>query len=195
MTNNASISRSAPRVALLTVRGQSDELEGECLISGLNHGLTEKGLLVEEISLPNNEESFEEILRTYLCFYDVDLSAYDGVISTGSPGYVVRHRNHVSYLPHTIPQFPDWHDDDNTSKDQLMQQKIIRNVDIAALSRPGIKGLFCVSNEIQSCLKKYINVDSTVLCHPSTLVENKPEDNVCRTLVASLGFKHCNFGS
>ena len=52
-------------------------------------------LQVDLISVPCSEATFEDILRGYLACYDLDLSGYDGVISSKCPTYAIRHPNHV----------------------------------------------------------------------------------------------------
>lgn len=74
----------------------------ERLYAGLGGALAACGLTVERIDVVNDESSFDRILETYLVAYDLDLSAFDGVISTKAPSYAVRHRNHVGYLMHTL---------------------------------------------------------------------------------------------
>jgi len=56
----------------------------------------------EIVEIDNNESDFDQIRQSYLRFYDLNLDEFDGVISAKAPSYVVRHRNHVCYLMHTM---------------------------------------------------------------------------------------------
>ena len=54
------------------------------------------------IQVPTGERRWEGILQGYLHCYDLDLSAYDLVISTKNPTFAVQHPNHICWLVHQI---------------------------------------------------------------------------------------------
>ena len=60
------------------------------------------GCAVELIKLPCREETFSEVVQSYKTFSSLDLSHFDGIISTKYPAWMVQHRNHIVYLQHTL---------------------------------------------------------------------------------------------
>lgn len=99
------------KVAVLATASPSGEAGGaERFYEGLCGALREKGVDASVVPVVADESNFESILRSYLRFYELDLSQYDGVISTKAPGYVVRHPNHICYLQHTMRVFYDMFD-------------------------------------------------------------------------------------
>ena len=86
------------RVAVLTVANTSGEQGGaENFCYALTNALCEAGVQAEQLNILADESTFEAIEESYLRFYDLDLSSYDGIISTKTPSYVVRHPNHIKY--------------------------------------------------------------------------------------------------
>ncbi|KAA3622346.1 MAG: glycosyltransferase [Proteobacteria bacterium] len=162
--------RAIPKIAILSPASPTGETGGaERLYSGLVDAFENRGLRVEHVGMTMDESDFPGILDGYIRFYDIDLSDYDGVVSTKSPSYMVRHRNHVCLLPHTIRSFYDMFTGSCALSVELKQARIIWNLDRAALSRPHLKKLFCVGAEVQERLKRFLNIESEVLHHPSTL--------------------------
>jgi glycosyltransferase involved in cell wall biosynthesis len=95
-----------------------------------------------------DESTFESILEAYCnCFY-LDLNDYDLVISTKAPTYMVRHRNHISYLIHTVRVFYDMFDVEFNPKDKekQKQRKLIHEFDKYGL-HPGRTKKHCVIGE------------------------------------------------
>ncbi|MCL4487938.1 MAG: glycosyltransferase [Chloroflexi bacterium] len=96
------------KIAVVTAQMKSGERGGaENLYLGLVEALRRAGHAADQIVVPVDESSFDAILSSYARCYDLDLSAYDLVVSTKAPTYMVRHPNHVSYLLHTIRVFYD----------------------------------------------------------------------------------------
>ena len=134
-------------------------------------------LIVEAIdTMPANlllidTPDFDSILRSYLRSYDLDLSGFDGIISTKAPTYAVRHRNHVSYLVHTMRVFYDMFDDTfpDPTPAQLAQRAVIHKIDTAAMQRASLRGRFVVGREVAERLRIFNGVDSEVLHHPTSL--------------------------
>src|ERR1700744_1676958 len=100
------------KVAIVTIRSSSGEEGGaERLYRALLESFVALGHKADEITLESDESSFEQILKNYLYFHDLDLSKYDLVVSTKAPTWMVRHPNHVCYLIHTIRAFYDMFDE------------------------------------------------------------------------------------
>jgi glycosyltransferase involved in cell wall biosynthesis len=161
-----------PRVAIVAPSSPSGEIGGaERLFTGLNDALTGLGLATELVTLPCNESSFTQILGSYLSFYDLDLSRFDGVISTKAPTYAVRHRNHVGYLVHTMRVFYDMFETEfrESSINLLEQRQFIQSLDSRLLSPFRLKSLFSVGAEVANRLQRYNGRQAKCLRHPTTL--------------------------
>jgi glycosyltransferase involved in cell wall biosynthesis len=116
----------------------------ENLYEGLVEAMREAGHKTSMIKVPVDESSFEKILEAYCqCFY-LDLDEYDLVISTKAPTYMVRHRNHISYLLHTIRVFYDMFESEMNARDPMIlkQRKIILEMDKYGLSPERVKKHF-----------------------------------------------------
>src|ERR1051325_4519274 len=91
------------RIAILATASASGEKGGaERFYDGLRNSLWAHGVDPEIVPVIPDESDFGAVLGSYLQFYDLDLTAYDGIISTKAPAYVARHQNHVCYLQHTM---------------------------------------------------------------------------------------------
>ncbi len=96
------------RVAVVTPRMASGERGGaEALYLGLIEALRAAGHDTEEVAVHTDESCFDAVLESYARCYALDLRAYDLVISTKAPTFMVSHPNHVSYLLHTLRVFYD----------------------------------------------------------------------------------------
>jgi glycosyltransferase involved in cell wall biosynthesis len=118
-----------------------------------------------------DESNFEAILRSYLQFYDLDLTKYDGIISTKAPGYLSRHPNHVCYLLHTMRRFYDMFDTEFPSADAKVreQRQRIQELDTAALLSPNIRQVFVIGDEVRERLEVFNGIRSKVLYPATTL--------------------------
>lgn len=122
------------------------------------------------IQLPIGEVSFDTILRAYLDCYDLDLSAYDLVVSTKAPTYAVRHTNHVCWLLHQIRVFYDRFDDEygklpaQVLVQRQAQRQNIQRLDNVTLRH--VRRIFTIGQEITRRLKHYSGFDSEVLYPP-----------------------------
>ena len=157
------------RLAVVTMRPSSGETGGaERLFDGLVHALNFDNVVAEELSVPSDESGFEPILRTYLRCHDLDVSAYDGVISTKAPSYMVRHPNHVCYLVHTMRVFYDMFDREfpQPLPELLEQREFIRSADTLALSCPRTKRIITIGDEVRERLRQYNGLDGGVLYPP-----------------------------
>lgn len=122
------------------------------------------------IQLPISEASWENVLRSYLDCYDLDLSAYDLVISTKNPTFVVQHTNHVCWLVHQIRVFYDRFDDEYGKLDKVQlaekrgQQEMIQLLDNLAFQ--GVRKILTIGHEVARRLKQYNGFDAEVLYPP-----------------------------
>lgn len=160
------------KIAILATASPSGEAGGaERFYEGLCTALREQGADASVVPVVADEANFESILRSYLRFYDLDLSAFDGVISTKAPGYVVRHRNHVCYLQHTMRVFYDMFEVEfpSPSRELLEQRRRIQELDTAALSSARLRKLFVIGEEVRKRLVQFNGLDAEVLYQASNM--------------------------
>lgn len=127
----------------------------ENFYAGLVDGLNRSGHNAVQIDILADESTFEGILEAYCnCFY-LDLNEYDLVISTKAPTYMVRHRNHISYLLHTMRVFYDMFDRefDNENKEREKQRRLIHELDKYGLDPGRIKKHCVIGNTVAKRLK------------------------------------------
>ncbi|MGH8290018.1 MAG: glycosyltransferase family 4 protein [Steroidobacteraceae bacterium] len=163
---------SDERIAVIATASPSGEVGGaERFYLGLRDALCLSGANAEIVYVPSDESNFENVMESYLRFYDLDLSEYAGVISTKAPGYLVQHENHVCYLQHTMRVFYDMFDSEFPEPDRGLreQRRRIIELDTAALASPGIKRRFVIGQEVRDRLRAYNGLDSDVLYQNTTL--------------------------
>jgi glycosyltransferase involved in cell wall biosynthesis len=161
------------RVAVIAARPVSGEVGGaERFYEGLTAALNAAGVQADLVNVVSDESHFEAIEETYLRFYDLDLSPYDGVISTKAPAYLVRHPNHICYLLHTMRVFYDMFDREfpSPTPELLRQRSLIHRLDTAALRHPRTKKLFVIGHEVRNRLRRYNGLDAEVL-YPALLCD------------------------
>ncbi len=77
----------------------------------LVEALRADGLDADLIAVDTPETSFAEVIAAYRRFLDLDLSAYDVVISGKYPSYLVNHPRHIRHLNHPLrglyEKYPD----------------------------------------------------------------------------------------
>lgn len=154
------------RIAVLAVGNATGLVGGaERFYQGLCGSLCNAGFDAEIVWKVSDESSFEAIEETYLGFYDLDLSAFDGVISTKAPGYIIRHPNHISYLQHTMRVFYDMFDYEfpDAHEELIKQRTKIQQLDTLALSFPRTKKLITIGNEVRKRLLMFNGLDSEVI--------------------------------
>lgn len=154
------------RIAVIAVASKTGEKGGaERFYEGLVNALNLTGINTDIISLVSDESSFDTIKETLLNFYDLNLSAYDGVISTKAPSYFVQHKNHVCYLVHTMRIFYDIFEKDfpYPTTELLEQRKFITTLDTAVLSYPHVKKIYTIGTTVSNRLLHYNNLKSEVL--------------------------------
>jgi glycosyltransferase involved in cell wall biosynthesis len=160
------------RIAVLATASSNGELGGaERFYVGLRDALQNAGAVAEIVYVVSDESNFDRILESYLRFYDLDLSEFDGVISTKAPGYAVRHSNHVCYLQHTMRVFYDMFDVEFPNADARLraQRKRIVEMDTAVLQEPRVRKRFVIGHEVQQRLRLYNGLDADVLYQTTTL--------------------------
>jgi len=160
------------RVAVLAVDSSSGEIGGaERFYVGLRNAIIRAGSDAEIVWFTSNEVDCDAVKESYLRCYDLSLATFDGVISTKAPGYVVRHRNHICYLQHTMRAFYDMFDAEFPwANEKLREQRhLIHMMDTAALKPPHTRRLFVISHEVQQRLRAFNGLPSEVLYQASTL--------------------------
>jgi hypothetical protein len=177
------------RVALLTVTAPGGEPSAASrLCEALHAALKTRGVQAERIDLPGGGRDFDSTLRAHLRFYDADLSAFDGVISTAAPSYAVRHRNLVCYVMQTMDEFYDLFETTlaQPSAAQRAQRDIIHQIDTAALARASLRGVFAAGLELRERLRTFNGIDAELLPAPAAHETVSPWDKVCDTLLGRL---------
>ena len=161
------------RIAVAALRSRAGERGGaERFFEGLHRALVTAGHDAEIVGIEGDESTFEGIEETYLRCYDFDAGAYDAVISTKAPTYMVRHPNHVCYLVHTIRVFYDMFDASfpAAGAELRRQRALVRKLDTLALSQPRTKRVFAIGNEVAQRLLRDNGIPASVL-HPPLGIE------------------------
>jgi len=162
------------KIAIIGVKNTTgDEGGAERHYEGLKNCLKSENVEVDLVLEVSDERDINSIKESYLRFYDLDLSSYDGVISLKAPSYVVRHSNHICWLIHTMRVFYDMFDREfpNPDRTLLENRKFIQKLDTYALKSQNIKKIFTNGNEVAERLIKYNGIESTVL-HPGLLFDH-----------------------
>lgn len=156
------------RIAVVTARPASGEVGGaERFYDALLHALREAGHSASEVVIDTDESSVENIKRSYVQAYDLDLSAYDLAVSTKAPTWLVRHPRHVCYLVHTIRVFYDMYEEafGAGTEAQRADRALIHDLDTGALSPPRCRAVFSIGEEVSARLRASNGLDAEVL-HP-----------------------------
>jgi FkbM family methyltransferase len=137
------------KIAVVVPVMSSGEKGGaEVLYKGLVRGLRETSHDVDRIDVVINESSFDAILESYEKCSNLDLHDYDLVISTKAPTYAVRHRNHISYLLHTIRVFYDMFHQEfgRGTSEQFRQRRLIHALDKTNLHPDHVRKHFVIGH-------------------------------------------------
>lgn len=156
------------KVAVVTVRSASGEAGGaERFYDALVGAFRQAGHDAQEVSVAADESTFDHITQNYLACYDLDLSAFDLVISTKAPTWLVRHPRHVCYLVHTIRVFYDMYDTvfPDAGEELRAQRQLIHRMDNLALAAPRCRAVFTIGSEVSRRLREWNGLDASVL-HP-----------------------------
>ncbi|TBR58586.1 hypothetical protein B4U84_22035 [Westiellopsis prolifica IICB1] len=154
------------KIAVVAPRMVSGEVGGaERFHLGLTNSLNSTDTNTDLIQVVIDESTFEAIEESYLRCYDLDLSAYDAVISTKAPTYLVRHHNHICYLQHTIRVFYDMFEKEFPYADATLnsRRELIHKLDTGALRTPRTRKVFSQGHEIKHRLLHWNGIDSEVL--------------------------------
>ena len=160
------------RIAVLATGSASGEKGGaERFYTGLRDALISAGADASIHWEVSDESNFEAVKQSYLRFYDCDLTGYDGVISTKAPGYMIRHRNHVCYLQHTMRVYYDMFDLEfrKVRSDHHEQRRLIHTLDTEALRPPRTRKIFAIGHAVRERLNYFNNLDAEVLYQASTM--------------------------
>jgi glycosyltransferase involved in cell wall biosynthesis len=160
------------KVAIIATASPSGETGGaERFYEGLRNSLCGYDLDARIVPEIPDESSFQAILRSYLKFYDLDLTMFDGIITTKAPAHVARHPNHVCYLQHTMRIFYDMFDVEFPVADSSLkeQREWVQYMDTVALSSPNVKRVFAIGEEVKDRLLKFNGIQSEVLYQATTL--------------------------
>lgn len=172
------------KIAVVTPISVNGERGGaENLYEGLLNALKKAGHSATQIKIPVDESSFENILEAYCQCYYLNLDDYDCVISTKAPTYMVRHKNHISYLLHTIRVFYDMFDAElsiSDNKEKEKNRKIILAFDQYGLSPDRIKKHCTIGQTVVDRIKEsssfWENVNFEIVYPATRLSEfNNPE--------------------
>ncbi len=161
-----------PRIAIVaSVPPSGEEGGAERFYEGLRAALEAAGADASVVSAVSDESGFDAIKASYLRFYDLDLSAFDGVISTKAPSYAIRHQNHVCYLVHTMRVFYDMFDREfpSPTSELRAQRDYIQHLDTAALSATRVRKVFVIGQEVADRLAQYNGVVSELLYPDTTM--------------------------
>jgi glycosyltransferase involved in cell wall biosynthesis len=162
-----------PKLALVAAASARHEMGGaERFFAGLTAALREVGFDADLVPVPSDESSFEAIQRSYVRFYDLDLSGYDGVISSKAPSFALRHPNHVCYLQHTMRVFYDMFDMEfpQATDESKAQRRFIHRLDTTLLRPQRTRRLLAIGREVAGRLRQFNGLEACeVVHHPSTL--------------------------
>lgn len=137
------------RIAVVVPMMKSGEKGGaEALYKGLVKGLRQTAHEVDRIDVVIDESTFEAVLESYERCANLELHDYDLVISTKAPTYMVRHRNHISYLLHTLRVFYDrFHQEfGRGTLEQFRQRRRIHALDKTGLHPDRVKRHFAIGH-------------------------------------------------
>jgi len=161
------------KIAVVTPKTITGERGGaENLYEGLVQALQTAGHEATQIDVLVDESSFDGILEAYCKCYFLNLDAYDLVISTKAPTYMIRHRNHISYLLHTIRVFYDMFEQEYGSNDdkKWKERKLIHAFDRYGLNPKRVKKHYVNGSPVYKRMEKVDNfwkhVNFEVLHHP-----------------------------
>jgi len=160
------------KVAIIATASASGEMGGaERFHAGLRNSLGAYDVDAKIVPVIPDESTFQAILQSYLKCYDLDLTMFDGIITTKAPAYVARHPNHVCYLQHTMRYFYDMFDVEFPAADTSLkeQREWVQYLHTASLLSPNIKRVFTIGEEVKDRLLKFNGIHSEVLYQATTL--------------------------
>ena len=142
----------------------------ERLFAGLVAAFQSK-VQADWIQVPVSEKRWEGILQGYVDCYDLDLSAYDLVISTKNPTFAVQHPNHVCWLIHQVRVFYDRFDEEfgalpeSALIEKTRNREVIHRLDTLSFQR--VRKIFSIGHEPAARLQRYNGFHAEVLYPPA----------------------------
>jgi glycosyltransferase involved in cell wall biosynthesis len=159
-----------PRIAVVAPASAGGEAGGaERFYLGLCRALEDAGLAAELVAPQAREDNFSDILRSYHLFSELDLSAFDGVISTKAPSYAIHHPNHVCYLVHTMRGWYDMFSASHpfASAQTRERRHMLQALDTGFLQQP--RALFAIGEEVSERLRRFNGLNAQTLHFPGNL--------------------------
>lgn len=161
------------RIAIIAPRAISSAAGGaERFYEGLREAIDNTGSASAEIiEVVWKDRNFQEILGSYARCEKLDLAGYDAVISSKAPGYAIRHTNHICYLMHTVRSYYDMFEVRMPWLHPRLrrEREMIFKLDRECLTRPRVKALLAIGEEVSIRLQKYIGLSPPVMYHGTTL--------------------------
>ena len=154
------------RVALITAGPSAGPQGGaERFFQGLHDGLKSIGCEVHVINVSADEPDFKTILKNYERCRNLDLQAFDVVISTKAPSYAIKHPAHVVYLVHTVRAFDDMFDLQfmQPSEQTYIDRAKLHALELGPLSEA--KARFAIGKEVADRLYRWRGLSAKVI-HP-----------------------------
>lgn len=142
------------------------------LLEGLVEALRQRHP-TDLVTIPFDERSREGVLQGYHDFYNLDLSAYDRVISYKAPAYMVQHPNQVLYLSHRLRVFYDLYQPGDAAHSRM--RDMIHFMDNWALNKQRLPHIFTVGQTVSNRLIRFGNIASIPIHHPTTFTPLPPK--------------------
>ncbi len=148
----------------------------EVLVDGLQREFKSKGHLVDTVLLPFSAQPKEVLLQQVALWRALDLRVFGGkkidlVVCTKFPSYLVSHPCKISWLVHQHRQMYDLYGtrfgDFNTGVEDETLRRMLLRADKLGLEE--CKAVFTISSNVSSRLKRYLDIESTVLMPPLPL--------------------------
>lgn len=147
----------------------------EILVEDLYNQLKKRGYEVDIVKLPFKWYPKKQVIYDSLAWRMLDVTESNGkkvdrVICTKYPSYIVKHPNKVVWLVHQLRQAYDLLNTENSEfsiGDKYENRQLLKsiyNIDNKTLGEA--KKVFTISKNVSGRLKRYNNIDSSVLYPP-----------------------------
>jgi glycosyltransferase involved in cell wall biosynthesis len=165
-----------PNILIATVQVPYTRGGAEVLVDGLRQQLVQRGYATDVVQLPFNAQPKEVLLNQAALWRALDLRTFNGkkvdlVITTKFPSYLVNHPHKLVWLVHQHRQMYDLYgsrfgDFSARAKDESLR-RMLMSADRTALAE--CKGIFSISRNVKERLRRYLDLDATVLEPPLPL--------------------------
>ena len=161
------------RIVICTMQVPFVRGGAEVLVQSLQRELVARGHQADIVQLPLNWQSKAGLLRGYLMWRMLDLSAIEGqqvdmLIPTKFPSFVVQHSNKVTWLVQQLRQIYDLYGTKFSVYGHQEQdrpfQKMVQRADTQTLSES--RRLFAISQTVADRLAHYNGLRAEVLYPP-----------------------------